>query len=90
MALEQFHQPVHAALRITPDEQMHLIRQDRQLDEVLPLSRDLLGEDHLQALVYRWHQHRAPVLGAEHHVLPADRDDIVGAAAQVTHASSII
>jgi hypothetical protein len=89
MVLEQFHQPVNAELRITPDEQMHMIRQDLQLDEFLPLSLDLLGEDNLQALVYRWHQHLAPVLGAKHHVIPADRDDVVGAA-HVSHASSII
>jgi hypothetical protein len=89
MALEQFHQPVNAEPRITPDEQMHMIRQDLQLDEVLPLSLDRLGEDNLQALVYRWHQHPAPVLGAEHHVIPADREDVV-AAAQVSHASRII
>jgi hypothetical protein len=51
MVLEQFHQPVHAEPRITPDEQMHMIRQDLQLDEVLPPALDLLGEDNLQAFI---------------------------------------
>jgi hypothetical protein len=88
MALKQFHQPVNADLRIAAREQMDMVRQDFQLDEVLPLTLDLLGEDNFQPLVYRWHQHLAPVLLAEHHAIPANRHNGV-VAAHVSHTSSV-
>jgi hypothetical protein len=62
---------VNAELRVTANEQMHVI-----------------GQDNLQPLVYRWHEHVAPVLRAEDDVLPADVDDVV-VAAHVSHAGSM-
>jgi hypothetical protein len=87
IALEQLHQPVHPELRITADEQMHVIGHDLKLDEFLPPAFDLLGKDSFETLVYRLRQYLAPILRAEDDVLSTGVDDVV-VAAHGGHAGS--
>src|SRR5262249_10148062 len=89
IAREQLYQAVNTELRVTADEQVHVIGHDLQLEEFLPPVFDLLGKDSFESFVYRWRQYLAPVLGAEDDVIPTDVDDVVGAA-QGGHAGRII
>jgi hypothetical protein len=88
VAVEQLEEPVNAELRITGNEQTHVVWHDLQLDQLLPSAFDLLGKDNLQPLIYRRRQHLAPVLWTEDHVVPADKEDSI-VAPHVFHAGSI-
>ena len=79
---------MNAELRVTADEQTHMIEHDLQLDEFLSSPFNLLGKDNLQSLIYRWHEHLTPVLRAKDDMIPADVDDVV-VAMYVFHTSSI-
>ena len=89
MAFQEFHQAVNAELRVTPHEQVYMIRHDFHLDQLLSPPLDLLGKDRFQSLIYRWRQHFTSVLGTEDHMIPTDIGDIV-VAAHIFHAKSIL
>src|SRR5260221_14648146 len=88
MALEPFHQPVNATLRIAANEQMYMIGHDRYFDQLLPPSLDLLSQDNLEPFIYWRRQYLAPVLGTKHDVIPAGVDDIAGACACLSYKKS--
>jgi hypothetical protein len=76
------------ALVTASHEQMHMIGHDIHLDVFSPPTFNLLSRNNLQSFAYRWCQHLAPVLGAEHHLLPTDGDDVAGVP-HVVHADSM-
>ena len=84
MSFQEFHQSVN---QVTPDEQMNVLRHDLQLNEFLPPSFKLLGQNNFEPFIYWRRQHRTSVFRTEHHMISADGDDVV-VTAHVFHASS--
>jgi hypothetical protein len=79
---------MNTELRVTADEQMHVIGHDLKLDEFLPPACDLLGTNRFEPFVYRRRQDLASVLRAEDDVLPTNIDDVM-VAVYGGHAGSL-
>ncbi len=87
--LDELHQPMNAKLRITSDQQMHMIRHDLTFYKFLsPFLHDFLDE-RLEARLDAIDQHLASILGAKDHVIVATIDNILVALNYCIHTSSI-
>jgi hypothetical protein len=75
-AFEILDQPMYAKLRITSYQQMDVIGHDLDLDELLPPLVNECSHNRFLPLIYWWHEHPAPILGAEHHMRAAGIGDI--------------
>lgn len=69
--LDELDQPVNTELRVTPNQQVNVLRHYFHFDELLPPLFYYLKNDSFKPFIYRWCQNVTPVLGAENNVIPA-------------------
>ncbi len=84
-ALDVLDEPMDTELRVTSDQQMHMIGHDFQLNELLSPCLNRFPNESFQSLIYRCNQHLAPILGTKHYMIMADVCDVVSRLQFVLH-----